>query len=128
MICKNCMCEFTPSKNDSRIKFCSDKCRIEYRKNNNYNKNYYKENKDKFEEYRKREDVIERKNKQRREKYLKDKEYREKIKNNVKQYRINNPQKKLENDLKIKYGITIEDYIELLEKQDYKCAICGTTK
>lgn len=31
------------------------------------------------------------------------------------------------NDLKNLYGISQEDYIMLLEKQEYKCAICGAT-
>ena len=28
--------------------------------------------------------------------------------------------------LKIKYGLELEDYNNLLEKQDFRCAICGT--
>lgn len=33
-----------------------------------------------------------------------------------------------ERALKSRYGLTPEDYNQILAKQDYKCAICGTTK
>jgi len=38
------------------------------------------------------------------------------------------PLKKRNENLKRCYGITIEDYNEMLEKQDGKCATCGSTE
>ena len=36
------------------------------------------------------------------------------------------PEKKRESDLKNIYGITLQEYNEMLVAQDYKCAGCGT--
>lgn len=38
-----------------------------------------------------------------------------------------NPERKLRYDLKKNFGLTLEDYNNLLESQDHRCAICGTT-
>lgn len=40
----------------------------------------------------------------------------------------NHPEKKKDKQLRETYGITLDDYILMLEKQNYKCAICGTNK
>lgn len=123
MICKNCGCGFTPTKNDKRIKFCSEKCRYEYRNKTGYMKKYYNENICKWEEREKTDEYKRQKNLARRERYKNDAEYREKIKANAMEYNRNNPEAKLSQHLK-EYGLTIDDYNNLLKKQKYKCAIC----
>ena len=66
MICKNCGNEFIPSKNDERIKFCSDKCRCEYRVKNGYMKTYYKNNIEKWNKTNASESHKNKKNESRR--------------------------------------------------------------
>lgn len=41
-----------------------------------------------------------------------------------KEYRIKNPHKNKENHLKLKFGMTLEDYNNRLISQSHKCAIC----
>ena len=50
---------------------------------------------------------------------------KEKRVENSRRYRKNNPGKIMDSNLRIKYGITREQYFEMLEEQGYKCAICG---
>lgn len=125
MICKLCGKEFEPSKNDPRIVYCSEKCRIENRRVNNYMKKYYSENSNKWSERQKQEQYKADKNKARREKYSKDAEYREKAKATAREYNAKNPRVKAANRLKTEYGLTIEQYDKMLESQNGKCAICG---
>jgi len=54
--------------------------------------------------------------------YIKNKE---KIKIRCKQWQLDNPEKGLASRLKRSYGITIEYYNKLFNKQEGKCAICG---
>ena len=124
-ICKNCSNNFEASKNDNRIKFCSEKCRIEYRKISNYMKNYNLKNIEKIREYRKSEEVRKRKNEARRLKYKTDEKYRQILIAKSKNYRLRNPNAKMRQDLKSKYGMSINDYIAMLKSQNYVCAICG---
>ena len=42
----------------------------------------------------------------------------------AKRYREENPEKTRNTNLKVKYGITSEDYDEMYEKQGGKCGIC----
>lgn len=42
-----------------------------------------------------------------------------------KEWRKNNPEKIKNNALKFYYGITLEDYNQLLKEQNYVCKICG---
>jgi hypothetical protein len=41
-------------------------------------------------------------------------------------YRVTNPNKARSAELKRLYGITLNDYLEILEAQNGRCAICGT--
>jgi len=50
---------------------------------------------------------------------------REKFREYYRMY-IRNHKEYVKNEvLKVRYGLTIEDFNNLLKKQDYKCAICG---
>ena len=95
-----------------------------------YNKQYKIENKEKTKEYNK---DYRGKNKEKLKKGLK--KYREENKNKLKEYSKKNYLKKscyYKNHSKEcrfkKYNITLEEYNIMLEKQNYKCAICGKTK
>ena len=120
--CKTCGKEFEPSKNDKRIKYCSSECRIRGRKEDKYMKNYYKDNKERWE---RTEEKNARRNELRRKKYKEDEEYRNKLKEKSKKYNQRKPEIRLKSRLK-KYNLTIEGYNNILEKQNYKCAICGS--
>lgn len=124
MICKSCGIEFVPARNDKRIKFCSSKCRCAYRNKTQYMKKYYEKNAFKWEQKRNSEEYKDKKNFARRERYKNDAGYRERIKSKVREYNRNNPTAKLSQHLK-EYGMTIDDYNDLLQKQGYRCAICG---
>lgn len=124
-ICLNCRKVFTPSKNDKRIKFCSEKCRCEYRNQVNYMKMYYNKNTDKWKKRQTQQEYKDSKNEARRIKYRTDEVFRQSVIDRSKQYRIDHPTAKRSQDLLSKYGMTLEEYGDMLEKQDGKCAICG---
>ena len=127
-VCKCCGKSFIPSKNDKRIVYCSEECRILMRDKTNYNKRYYQNNKDKWQAVRQTEAYKERRkkyNETRREKYRSNEAYREDMKERARQYGKDHPEKRLAGHLK-KLGITVEQYKYLNEKQSGKCAICGS--
>ena len=80
--------------------------------------------------------TVEQKRKERRERYLKNydrekqknKEYREKNKELIRtkqiKYNRENPEKRKNAILKNVYGITLDQYNQMFEKQKGKCAIC----
>lgn len=115
MECPVCNKKFTKTKHNR--KYCSTKCQ---RLGNQ--RNWTAKNKDYIKKYRDaRKDE---RNRLRREKYKNDIEYRNRIKEKAKQFHKNNPKSKKGTRLK-KYGLTIVQFEEMLEKQNYKCAICG---
>ena len=125
MLCMNCGEEFIPSKNDSRIKFCSEFCRCENRRKNSYMKSYYSGNVDKWKERQSAEVYKMGKNEAKRARYANDEKYREDCKKKVSEYYKRNQDVRLSQRLR-KYGISVSRYKELLAKQNNKCAICGS--
>ena len=71
---------------------------------------------------------------QAKEYYAKNKEWiaskRDNVKENVriKEYYKQNPGTRRKSDLKCKYGITMNDFIDILKLQGNGCVICGSTK
>src|SRR4051794_14164028 len=53
------------------------------------------------------------------------KRYRANSQQSIKQWRLRNKHRARGYNLKAKFGITVDEYEELLELQDHKCAICG---
>lgn len=70
------------------------------------------------------EEIAER-NRRRRERYATDPEYREKVKSQSRLRNQRNPRAKKNGRLKAEFGITIEQYNAMLERQGGVCAICG---
>lgn len=125
MLCMNCEKEFIPCKVDARIKFCSEKCRTEYRLKTGYMKTYYSDSVDKWKKRQHTEEYKQQKNAARRKKYAENEEFRNKHKNKVKEYIEKNPDAKLNQHLR-KYGLDKHSYFRIMESQNGKCAICGS--
>lgn len=67
-------------------------------------------------------------NAERRDRRKNDVVYREKLRQKGKDKYADNPLKHRSISIKSKYGITIEDYDKIYDKQNGKCAICGVSK
>ena len=90
-----------------------------------YDKEYYIENKEAISA---RVQIYQENNKEKRS--AKAKEYREKNKKAIKEYREKNKEQiaiyKKEWNLK-KYGLSLEDYNNMLDEQNHKCKLCLTS-
>jgi hypothetical protein len=97
----------------------------EKKKKTEYLKRYYANNKTKWAEYRKqnREAI----NGEKRRRYHSDPKTNAYYKNMAKLWKKNNPDKALDQDLKL-YGIGIDEYRKMLADQGDCCAICGSKK
>ena len=95
-------------------------------KNFDHRKEYLREyRKNNPEKWDKTPEQNEMRNAARRKKYAEDKEYRNKQREKAKEYGKRNPHIKFAQRLK-QYGITPDDYIQMLGNQNGECAICGS--
>jgi len=95
---------------------CKDK---EARKQ--YNKSYYQNNRDKF---RVKPEHRDERNRKRREQYASNPELQQKLKADAKKWRESNPQKAKRIRIR-KYGLSYEQFEQMVLDQGGKCAICG---
>lgn len=107
---------------------------------------YYHQNKDKIDREKKaayhkqwreqnqehlrirREAYNDRRNYLRRLRYATNEVHREKVKRQARQSNKRNRTAKKNGRLRLEFGITLEDYNRILEKQGGGCAICGATR
>lgn len=90
-----------------------------------YMSRYYRENKEKW--VRNTEKKL-RRNKLRRERYANNKEHRELLKEHARKYKREHPEHYRQYRLRTTYGLTVDDFENMLKNQDYKCAICLSDK
>ena len=136
-VCTKCgeskpLTEFSPSagcKDGTRN--CCKKCMSikaslhqaqmpEHRKK--YMAEYYKAKPEKFP--RRTKEQQDTYNETRRARYANDEDYRADTRRKIKEWQQSNPLARKNGHLK-QYGITIDEFHLLVEKQDHKCAICG---
>jgi len=111
--CIECGKEFDNRIYHGRRKFCSKKCSLD---------NWYKNNREWIREYVRLN--ANKKNEARRKKYANDEKYREKAIGKVREYTKKYPDRQKYQRLFHNYGISKEQYLGILEKQNNKCAIC----
>jgi hypothetical protein len=88
-------------------------------------KAYYAANPDKFTKLKPENQAMH--NAKRRSNYAEDAELREKIKAATRDWIKANPEKKKDQRLRLTYGISRVDFLEMLAIQNNRCAICGYT-
>lgn len=115
MVCP--VCDKTFLKRRVNQKYCSKKCQT-LGNQRNWNKN----NKEHIKKYR--EKTRESRNNTRRKRYNDSKAYRENRILVDKKYHKNNPNAKKAGRLR-KYGLTYEQFEQMLKDHFYQCAICG---
>ena len=107
--CKNCVVKKQSAVRDPE-------------KNKQKCKEWYAKNKERSKAYR--QSRTDQRNKRRKERYKEDEELRMKARQKSIEWQRSNPEKRKAQRLK-KYGISLEDHRLLMDKQDWKCAICG---
>ena len=111
--------------------------RVEQKKRKSeYQKEYYQKNKKRLADYKKawreknKERILEKKRKyydeNKEEIKEKARQYRKINTEKIKEYRVTNKGRRRERWL-TRYGLTQEKYQEMLDEQNYGCAICGNT-
>lgn len=103
--------------------YYENKDKIDREKKKEYMRDYLKTHKRKPITPEKREEI----NRKRRERYATDTEYREREKAKAKERNQRNPAAKRNSRLKAEFGISLEQYNDILDKQGGSCAICGAT-
>jgi hypothetical protein len=95
----------------------------EKKRKSEYIKTYYRTNKQKWDDRRKklRLEI----NARKRQIYKENAHVREYYKTRAREWSKNNPEKGMAQDLKLCYGMSLDDYKALLVKQKHGCAICG---
>lgn len=111
-ICEECGKQYEAKKHNRNM-FCSSIC---------IQRNWNKKNSAHVKEYR--EKTKEQRNERRRIKYMNDKKFREERLRKQVEYNAKNPITRKAGRLK-KYGLSLDDFNNMLEKQNYQCAICG---
>ena len=94
------------------------------KKSMRYAKAYRAKNREKARQYAKayRLENVEKRRKIQAAYYAKNKE---KANRASAEWKKNNPQKNRESQLKYKYGITTKQIMATMDKQNYRCAVCG---
>lgn len=87
-----------------------------------YLKGYYQENKEKWAERRRR--LREEINAEKRRRYKENEDIRDYYKRQARAWKAKNPSKALAHDLAA-YGMSLDEYQELIKRQGRRCAICG---
>ena len=99
----------------------ANKHRIDKEARKKYMREYRLRNLDKWKRTPEQRAAI---NQRRRKRYAQDKAYRDEIRAKVKEWQTNNPDKRKAQRIK-KFGLTLDQFNQMLESQRFKCAICG---
>lgn len=111
-----------PELRTKRIQSAKDSYQRRKEERKVYMQEYYKANPEKFN--RSTPEQREQRNAARRKRYAEDHEWREQHKASVAQWQESNPDKRKAQRLKV-FGLTLQEFNQMMESQDHRCAICG---